>query len=70
MKINYKNYEIECIKDKSLSGDILLFYSIFTKDGFEIDSGFTYEECSVRSYINSLKKTVDNYIEHPEDYEN
>ena len=70
MKINYKNCEIECIKDKSLSGDILIFYSIFAKDGFEIDSGFTYEECSVRSYINSLKKTVDNYIEHPEDYEN
>lgn len=69
MKINYRNCEIECTRDKSLSGDTLLFYSIFTKDRLEIYSGFSYEECSVREYINSLKRTVDDYIENPEYYE-
>ena len=38
MKIKYKNCEIECTKDKTLSSDTLLFYSVFTDDGFEMDS--------------------------------
>ena len=63
MKINYKNCEIECCRENEC-----LFYSIFDKDEFEVDSGFSCCEDTVRDYIESLKKTVDDYIEHPEYY--
>lgn len=72
MKVIYKNCEIECTREKSLSGDVMLFYSVFDmgahdKD-FEIASGFSEGEDTVRDYIKSLKEIVDDYIENPEDY--
>ncbi len=69
MKVTYRNCEIECHREKSLGGDTLLFYSVFDKDGFEVDSGFSTSEDTVRDFISSLKKTVDEYIEHPEYYD-
>jgi hypothetical protein len=68
MKVTYRGCEIECYSDESLEGDMILYYSIFDKDGYEVDSGFSYSEDTVRDYIKSLKKTVDDYIEHPEYY--
>lgn len=40
MKIkNYKGFEIEVFRDKTITGNTLLFYSVFkNKDGFEVDS--------------------------------
>lgn len=63
MKVNYKNCEIECFKENEC-----LYYSIFDEDGFEVDSGYSYCNDTVRGYIECLKKTVDDYIEHPENY--
>jgi len=63
MRINYRNCEIECNREGEC-----LFYSIFDEDGFEVDSGFSYCSDTVRDYIKALKTTVDDYIEHPEDY--
>lgn len=68
MKVMYRECEIECTRDKSLSGDTLLFYSIF-KDGYEITSGFSEGEDTVKEWMKSLKKMVDDYIENPEDWE-
>lgn len=68
MKVTYRGCEIECYKENSLSGDSCLYYSIFDKDRYEVDSGFSYSEDTVREYIKSLKKTVDEYIAHPENY--
>lgn len=72
MKVIYRNCEIECTREKSLSGDVMLFYSVFDlgahdKD-FEITSGFSEGEDSVREYIKDLKKVVDDYIENPDEY--
>ena len=73
MKVKYRNCEIECTRDKALSGDTFLFFSVFDCGvhdyGFEITSGFSEGRDSVREYIGHLKKVVDDYIENPEDYE-
>ena len=62
MKVTYRGCEIECYREESC-----LYYSIFD-NGFEVDSGFSYSEDTVREHIKSLKKTVDDYIAHPENY--
>ena len=72
MKVIYKNCEIECTREKALSGDKLLFFSVFDiaahDPGLEITSGYTEGKDTVREYIGYMKEIVDNYIEHPEDY--
>ena len=72
MKVKYRNCEIECTREKALSGDVLLFFSVFDEGvydtGFEVTSGFSYGEDTVREYIKHLKEVVDDYIAHPEMY--
>ena len=68
MKGKYKGCEIEVTKEKCLGGWDMLFYSIFD-DGFEVASGFSEGEDTIKDYYNSLKNIVDDYREHPEDYD-
>jgi hypothetical protein len=72
MKVIYRNCEIDCTREKALSGDVMLFYSVFDlgvydKD-FEITSGFSEGEDTVREYVRHLKQVVDDYIENPDMY--
>ena len=68
MKINYRDYQIECHKDESITRDKMMFYSIFTNNGFKIISGFTIGKFSVRVYIRKLKEIIDEYYETLSDY--
>ena len=68
MKGIYKGCEIEVIKEKSLAGYKMLFYSIFD-DGYEVDSGHSEGGDKVTEFYESLKNVVDDYKEHSEDYE-
>lgn len=68
MKEMYKGCEIEVTREKSLSGDSMLFYSIFDEDT-EVTSGFSEGEDTVKDYLDSLKNVVDDYRENPQDYE-
>lgn len=67
MKTTYKGCEIEVTRDKCLGGENMLFFSIFD-DGFEVTSGFSESNDTVRNFINDLKEVVDNYRENPEEY--
>ena len=69
MKLEYRECEIKCFKDKAMSGETMMFYSIFTKDGFEISSGFTSDKSNSSCYANGLKEIVDDYYENPSEYE-
>jgi len=69
MKINYRDCEIECYKDKSITGYGMMFYSIFTNSGIEITSGFSIDESNIRVYTLALKEIVDDYYENPSEYE-
>lgn len=68
MKTIYKNCELEVKREKSMSGYSMLYYSIFD-DGFEVASGFSEGEDTVKDFMESLKRTVDDYRENPEYYE-
>lgn len=73
MKVKYRgDFEIEVYRGKSIAGIELLFYSVFRiKDGFEVTSGYSYSDETVREYIKGLKEHVDRFIEagEPEDAE-
>lgn len=68
MKGKYKGCEIEVTRNKSITGDVMIFYSIFD-DGFEVDSGYSEGEDTIKDFYNAMKRKVDDYREHPEDYE-
>lgn len=60
----YRGCDIEVIR----GGGEFLTYSIFD-DGYEVTSGFTEGADTVRDYFKYMKMIVDDYKEHPEDYE-
>ena len=64
MKVKYRDCEINCYRDKSLSGNTLLFYSVFFK-GFEVTSGFSEGADTVKEYIKGLREVVDDFLENP-----
>lgn len=64
MKGKYKGCDIEVGLDNSG----FLTFAIFD-DGYEVTSGFSESSDSVRDYFSYMKSVVDDYKEHPEDYE-
>lgn len=63
MKVNYRGCDIEVTRERSMGGDMLLYYSIFrTKDGYEVTSGFWYGSDKIRDYIRYMKERVDEEI--------
>lgn len=45
-----------------------LAFAVFD-NGYEVTSGFSDSNDSVRDYFSYMKSVVDDYKEHPEDYE-
>lgn len=45
-----------------------LTFAVFG-DGYEVTSGFSESSDTVRDYFSYMKSVVDDYKEHPEDYE-
>ena len=68
MKIIYKGCEIEVTREKCLGGWDMIYFYVFD-DGFEVTSGFSETTDTVREVIKDMKKLVDDYRTHPEDYE-
>jgi hypothetical protein len=66
MKQIYRGHEIEAKREKSMGGDVLLYYSIFRSDGFEVTSGFTYGTDRIVDFMKHLRARVDEEIAHPE----
>jgi hypothetical protein len=66
MKQKYRGHEIEAKREKSMGGDVLLYFSIFRTDGFEVTSGFTYGTDKITDFMKHLRARVDEEIAHPE----
>jgi len=66
MKINYRGFEIEATRQKSLGGDMNIYYGIYRiSDGWELVAGFEFESGEkVRDFCNHMKKVVDNYLDN------
>ena len=69
MRVVYRGFEIDAHRDRSMGGDIYLYYSIFREsDGWELTSGFTCGLDRVQTFIKYMKERVDNCtILHPEE---
>lgn len=61
MKTNYRGCTIESKREKSLGGASEVYWSAFTKSGYELTSGFG--EGTVREMYSCMKDTVDEYID-------
>lgn len=60
MKVSYRGFEIDAHRERSLGGDVLLYWSIFRKsDLYECDSGFSTGSDTVRTWVKMLKERVD-----------
>lgn len=60
MKVEYKGYEIEVKRERCMGGWMLLYYSIFRlSDGYEVTSGFTEDQSSVKEYVGYMKERID-----------
>ena len=69
MKVEYKGFEVDAHREKSMGGETLLYYSVFRiGDGYEVTSGFSYGTDPVRTFIGFLKGTVDDFLEDPQAY--
>jgi len=70
MKVKYREFELEAYRDKSITGIKLIFYSIFRiSDQRDFDSGFSYSDETIRSFIKDMKSQVDDLYENPEHYD-
>lgn len=64
MKGKYRGCDIEIRR----CNEGFLTFAVFD-DGYEVTSGFTNGSDSVRDYFSYMKSVVDDYKEHPDDYE-
>jgi hypothetical protein len=68
MKINYRGFEIDAHRDRSMGGDMYLYYSVFREsDGWELTSGFTTGSDRVQTFVGYLKERVDRFIVDPKE---
>ena len=64
MKGKYKGCDLEVGLDSSG----FLTFSVFD-NGYKVTSGFSDSSDTVKDYFSYMKSVVDDYKEHPEDYE-
>lgn len=63
MRVSYRGHEITCTREPSMSGEKLLFWSIFREsDQYECDSGFSYDSSRVSEFVGCLKQRVDSEL--------
>jgi hypothetical protein len=69
MKTDYKGFTLEVSREPSMAGETMIFYSAFRKeDDWCLDDGSS-ELTSLRSVMQELKMSVDEYLKNPEDFE-
>lgn len=66
MKTNYRNFELDAHKEKSLAGYLLLYFAIYDKEGYEWMCGFEDSDDKVVEKIDELQQWVDNFYKNIE----
>ncbi|MBU1179437.1 hypothetical protein KJ885_00665 [Patescibacteria group bacterium] len=70
MKIAYRGFNLEARRSKCMAGYALVYYSAYRiSDGWGMIDSFADTADTVRTMLKVLKERVDDYHEHPEDYE-
>lgn len=60
-KTVYLGYELEAHIEKSLGGESLLYYSVFSPSGGEVVSNFSTGSQTPTEQIESMKKWIDKW---------
>lgn len=66
MRVKYRGCDIEVTREKSMAGYQLVYFSVFTEDGRELNCGTMDTGDMIREVVSDLKKFVDEFIESPE----
>lgn len=70
MKASYRGYDIDVHRERSMGGDILVYYSIFRRsDGYEATSGFSTGDDTIKDFIGMMKERVDNELAEADPWE-
>ncbi len=70
MKVNYKGFEINVERERSMGGWDSTYYYVMEKEtGYFLKDSFSESTDTVREWIKDLKRVVDAYIENPEEWE-
>lgn len=66
MTVVYRGFDIDVTKEKCMAGYKLTYYSIFRKsDGYELTSGYSDDNDTVRTWIKIMKGRVDGFFDNP-----
>jgi len=56
----YRGHEIDVRRERSLGGDMLLYFSIYREsDGYECECDFTTGDDTVRDYMRYMRERID-----------
>ena len=56
----YRGHAIDVRRERSLGGDVLLYFSVFREaDGYECASGFTTGSDTERDYVRYMRERID-----------
>lgn len=63
-KVEYKGFEIEAKRELSLSGEKLLYFSVYRiSDGYECVCDFEDSKETIKNKIEELKQTIDKELQ-------
>lgn len=69
MRVDYRGFEIEANREKSMGGWSNIYYTVMRKeDGWFLEDSFYGGEDRIGSFVEDLKVLVDDYYENPEEY--
>jgi hypothetical protein len=69
MKVNYRGFEIDVAREKSMAGYSMIYYAVsHIDDLWEFTSGFMDSEDTVREIVKDMKNNIDDFYENPQDY--
>ena len=70
MKSKYKGFEIEVNKEYDCTGAKGIAFNIIRlSDKWILDDNFEYDKGKLKDKLESLKSTIDDYLDNPTDYE-
>ena len=62
MKRKYRGHEIEVTREKCLGGWGMLYFNVYTDDGYECIVSFEDSKEKIIDKINELKERIDNEL--------
>ena len=66
MKESYRGHELEVIREESAGGEELVFWAIMRElDHFECASGYSDDEDTLHTWMQTLRTRVDNELSEP-----